>query len=56
MWLQNEGLPGSLVATLGSSLPSFTIILIIANFFLRIRDSKAVEAIFKGMRPAIFAS
>jgi len=49
-----RGLPGSLVATLGSSLPSFTIILIIANFFLRIRDSKAVEAIFKGMRPAIF--
>lgn len=49
-----RGLPGSLVATLGSSLPSFVIILVIANFFLKIRDSKAVEAIFKGMRPAIF--
>lgn len=49
-----RGVPGSLIATLGSSLPSFLIILIVANFFLRIRDSKAVEAIFKGMRPAIF--
>ncbi len=49
-----RGVPGSLIATLGSSLPSFLIILIVANFFLKIRDSKAVEAIFKGMRPAIF--
>lgn len=49
-----RGLPGALIATLGSSLPSFVIILVIANFFLKIRDSKAVEAIFKGMRPAIF--
>ncbi|NLC14705.1 MAG: chromate transporter [Firmicutes bacterium] len=49
-----RGLPGALVATLGSSLPSFIIILLIAAFFLKVRDSKAVDAIFRGMRPAVF--
>lgn len=38
-----RGVPGALIATLGSSLPSFLIILIIANFFLKIRDSKTVR-------------
>lgn len=50
-----RGLPGALVATLGSSLPSFITILVVAAFFLKIRDSSAVEAIFRGMRPAIFS-
>lgn len=49
-----RGLSGALVATLGSSLPSFMTILLIATFFLRVRDSKAVDSIFRGMRPAIF--
>ena len=26
----------------------------IANFFLKVKESRAVQAIFKGMRPAIF--
>ncbi len=54
MRLQDERGTWLFDPSLGSSLPSFLIILIVANFFLRIRDSKAVEAIFKGMRPAIF--
>lgn len=49
-----RGLPGAIVATLGSSLPSFLVILVVAAFFLRIKNSTAVEAVFKGMRPAIF--
>ncbi|HOB29837.1 MAG: chromate transporter [Bacillota bacterium] len=49
-----RGLLGAIVAALGSSLPSFLIILVIANFFLKVKESRAVQAIFKGMRPAIF--
>ncbi len=49
-----RGIWGALVATLGSSLPSFLAILLIAAFFLHFKESRAVEAVFKGMRPAIF--
>jgi len=49
-----RGFPGAIVATLGSSLPSFLVILGVAAFFLRAKNSRTVEAIFKGMRPAIF--
>ena len=49
-----RGVLGAVVAALGSSLPSFLIILVIANFFLKVKESTAVQAIFKGMRPAIF--
>jgi len=49
-----RGVPGAVVATLGSSLPSFLVILVIAHFFLKVKESTAVQAIFKGMRPAIF--
>ena len=49
-----RGFPGAIVATLGSSLPSFLVILVIANFFLKVKESTAVQAVFKGMRPAIF--
>jgi chromate transporter len=47
-------LPGALVAALGSSFPSFLVILAFATFLLKFRSSSAVEAVFKGMRPAIF--
>ncbi len=46
---------GSLVAILGSALPSFVIILIIAVFFRGIKDNPVVERIFKGIRPAVVA-
>ncbi len=49
-----RGLPGALVAALGSSLPSFLVILAFATVLLRFRGSNAIEAVFKGMRPAIF--
>jgi len=47
-------LPGALAAMLGSSLPSFLVILAFATVLLRFRGSRAVEAVFRGMRPAIF--
>lgn len=46
------GVIGAAVATLGLIFPSIVIILIIAGFLQRFRQSKAVEAVFYGLRPA----
>jgi chromate transporter len=48
-------LPGSLVCLLGSILPSFLIILLIALFFTQVKDNEWVIRIFKGLRPAVVA-
>lgn len=48
-----RGVKGSIVATLGSALPSFLIILAIAMFFAGYQDNSAVVKIFKGIRPAV---
>ena len=48
-----RGPRGSIVATLGSTLPSFTIILLIAMFFAGYQDNPTVMAIFKGIRPVV---
>lgn len=50
-----RGLPGALVATLGTVLPSFIIILVIAKFFFQFRSNPIVEKVFLGIRPAIVA-
>ena len=50
-----RGTRGSIVATLGSTLPSFTIILLIAMFFAGYQDNPTVIKIFKGIRPAVVA-
>lgn len=47
--------PGALVCTLGTTLPSFTIILLIALFFQRFREYEIVNSIFRGIRPAVVA-
>lgn len=49
------GLKGTIVATLGSILPSFIIILLIAAVFNTFKDNATVQAIFKGIRPAVVA-
>lgn len=49
------GIKGAIVATLGASLPSFFIILGIAAFFSNFREIALVQAIFKGVRPAVVA-
>jgi len=49
------GTRGSIVATLGSILPPFVIILAIAMVFTGYKDNPAIEAIFKGIRPAVVA-
>lgn len=46
---------GSVVCALGTILPSFVIILLIATFFTQVQDNEWVEKIFKGLRPAVVA-
>ena len=52
-----RGLKGSVVAALGTILPSFLIILAIAIFLTPdiIKDNAVVSAIFKGIRPCVVA-
>ena len=49
------GIPGAITAVFATALPSFLIILIIATFFAAIKDSKIVQNIFNGIRPAVVA-
>ena len=46
---------GAIATTIGTALPSFLIILLIAIFFHQFEDNKIVAAIFKGIRPAVVA-
>ena len=48
-----RGTRGSIVATLGSALPSFLIKLLIAMFFAGYQDNPTVVSIFKGIRPVV---
>lgn len=50
-----RGIGGAITATLGTVLPSFIIILLIAMSFQRFQDNEVVERIFKGIRPAVVA-
>ena len=50
-----RGLRGSLALTAGIVLPSFVIILLVAMFFSAFADNRVVEAIFRGVRPAVVA-
>ena len=44
---------GSIIATIALVMPSFIIIIIIARFLNKFRESKQIEAIFYGIRPAV---
>ncbi len=46
------GIPGAVIATLGLICPSVIIVLIIAGFLKRFKNSPVVQAIFGGLRPA----
>ena len=50
-----RGNKGSVIATLGSILPSFLIILVIAMAFSGFQDNPTVIRIFKGIRPVVVA-
>lgn len=48
----SAGIPGSLIATMGLITPSIAVIIIVATVLRRFRDSKYVNALFYGLRPA----
>ena len=50
-----RGTRGSIVATIGSALPPFIIILLVAMFFTSYKDNEYVIKAFKGIRPAVVA-
>ncbi len=50
-----RGTKGAICATVGSALPSFIIILLIAMFFHQFQDNKIIASIFNGIRPAVVA-
>lgn len=50
-----HGFKGAITAMLGTILPAFTIILIIAMFFVDYDKYPLVESAFRGMRPAVVA-
>ncbi|MDI6600905.1 MAG: chromate transporter [Thermoanaerobacteraceae bacterium] len=49
------GIPGAVFSTVGAVLPSFIIIIVVAAFFLMIKDAPLVQRAFMGIRPAVVA-
>lgn len=49
------GVGGAILTTLGTVLPSFIVILLLALFFAEVRDNRYVDAAFRAMRPAVVA-
>lgn len=52
---KTRGVGGAVMATLGTVLPSFIVILLLALFFAEVRDNRYVDAAFRAMRPAVVA-
>lgn len=50
-----KGFSGAVSSGLGTVMPSFIIILIIAKFFSEFSDNIIIEKIFMGIRPAVVA-
>ena len=50
-----KGLKGAIACLLGTVIPSFLIILLIATFFYRFRNNEILDKVFLGIRPAIVA-
>ena len=49
---ETAGLPGAVLATLGLITPSIVVIIVIAVFLEKFRQSKTVDSVFRGLRPA----
>ena len=47
------GIPGALCATLGVALPSFIIIVLVARFYARFKESRVVSGVMTGLKPAV---
>ncbi|MDE5709151.1 MAG: chromate transporter [Alistipes sp.] len=47
------GVLGSMIATLAVCLPSLTLMILVARFFLRLKGNRWVEGAMRGMRPVV---
>lgn len=47
------GLLGSAIATFAVCLPSLTLMILVARFFLRLKNNRLVEGAMRGMRPVV---
>ena len=50
-----KGVRGMIATVLGTVIPSFTIILLVAVFFAEFKNNQIVDNIFRGIRPAVVA-
>lgn len=53
--LQMSGIAGAIVCTIGVVTPAFIIICIISNAFERFKESRIIQAVMKGLKPAVVA-
>ncbi len=51
--METGGVLGAICATLGVVLPSFIVILIVARFYKKFKESKIVSSVMTGLRPAV---
>ena len=49
---ETAGLPGAVLPTLDLITPSIVVIIVIAGFLEKFRQSKTVDSVFRGLRPA----
>ena len=47
------GLLGSAIATFAVCLPSLTLMILVARFFMKLKGNRIVEGAMRGMRPAV---
>lgn len=52
---KQRGIWGAVAASIGTALPSFVIILLLALVFTDMQDHPTIEKVFKGIRPAVVA-
>ena len=51
--METGGIFGAICATLGVVLPSFIVILCVARFYKKFKESKIVSSVMMGLRPAV---
>lgn len=50
-----DGLPGAITASVGVVIPSFIIVLTLSYLYYKYRQLTAIQAVLKGLRPAVVA-
>jgi chromate transporter len=47
------GVPGAVIATLGSYLPSVLVVTVVTKYYLAFKSSRVVAPVFRGIKPAV---